>query len=51
VDAQRGNGVFEKSIRALQILNELGYGHAPNLRLNLVFNPVGAHLPPAQSRI
>jgi radical SAM/Cys-rich protein len=47
VDAQRGQGVFEKSIRALRILNTLGYGS--RLRLDLVYNPVGAHLPPEQA--
>jgi len=51
VDAQRGNGVFEKSIRALQLLNSLGYGNSPDLKLNLVYNPVGAHLPPDQSTL
>ncbi len=49
-DAQRGDGVFEKSIRALQRLNELGYGQGePGLRLVLVTNPVGAVLPAAQA--
>jgi radical SAM/Cys-rich protein len=48
VDAQRGNGVFEKSIRALQWLNELGYGTLPKLQLHLVYNPVGAFLPGPQ---
>jgi radical SAM/Cys-rich protein len=49
VDRQRGKGVFEASIRALQRLNALGYG-APEgpLRLNLVFNPQGPVLPPPQ---
>ena len=51
VDAQRGNGVFEKSIAALQLFNSLGYGHTPNLKLNLVYNPVGAHMPPDQSTL
>jgi radical SAM/Cys-rich protein len=49
VDAQRGNGVFEKSIRALQWLNRLGYGH--RLPLHLVYNPVGAFLPGAQAEL
>lgn len=50
VDSQRGKGVFDKSIRALKTLNELGYGRAGGgLILNLVYNPVGAHLPPAQA--
>ena len=46
VDAQRGDGVFEKSIRALKKLNAVGYGS--RLKLNLVYNPVGPKLPPAQ---
>jgi len=51
-DAQRGDGVFEKSIRALQILNRLGYGvEGSGLILNLVHNPVGAFLPPKQEAI
>ncbi|HEY4683481.1 MAG TPA: arsenosugar biosynthesis radical SAM (seleno)protein ArsS [Candidatus Acidoferrales bacterium] len=51
-DAQRGEGVFEKSIEALQKLNRLGYGReGSGLTLNLVYNPVGAFLPPAQSGI
>lgn len=48
-DAQRGDGVFEKSVRALQLLNRLGYGiEGSGLILNLVHNPVGAFLPPKQ---
>jgi radical SAM/Cys-rich protein len=49
VDAQRGKGVFESSIRALRRLNGLGYG-APDseLRLHLVYNPQGPVLPPPQ---
>ena len=50
-DAQRGAGVFEKSIEALRRLNAVGYGRVENLRLNLVYNPVGAFLPPAQEAI
>jgi radical SAM/Cys-rich protein len=50
-DAQRGNGVFEKSIRALKKLNAVGYGIDENLILNLVYNPTGAFLPPEQSAI
>ncbi len=49
VDAQRGNGVFAKSIRALQRLNQLGYG--TTLPLNLVYNPVGAKLPGPQAEL
>ncbi len=51
-DAQRGEGVFEKSIRALQLLNRLGYGvEGSGLALNLVHNPVGAFLPPKQEAV
>ncbi len=46
VDAQRGKGVFEESIEALQKLNQLGYGE--ELPLNLVYNPGGPFLPPPQ---
>ncbi len=49
VARQRGNGVFEKSIIALNKLNALGYGST--LPLNLVYNPVGATLPPSQSKL
>ncbi|MGH9843370.1 MAG: arsenosugar biosynthesis radical SAM (seleno)protein ArsS [Blastocatellia bacterium] len=45
-DKQRGNGVFKKSIEAMRLLNEQGYGS--NLQLNLVYNPVGAFLPAPQ---
>ena len=48
VDAQRGKGVFDKSIAGLQLLNKLGYGKDPKLSLDLVYNPGGAFLPPAQ---
>lgn len=51
-DAQRGNGVFEKSIEALRRLNAAGYGEdGSGLQLNLVYNPVGAFLPPKQEAI
>jgi radical SAM/Cys-rich protein len=51
-DAQRGDGVFEKSIAALQRLNALGYGDpASGLVLNLVYNPVGPYLPAAQAAL
>ena len=50
VEQQRGKGVFEQSIEALRWLNRLGYGRLP-LRLNLVYNPVGAFLPPAQAQL
>lgn len=52
VDGQRGKGVFEASIRGLQRLNELGYGHEGSGRvLNLVYNPTGPFLPPPQSAL
>ena len=52
VDKQRGRGVFDKSIRALQILNRLGYGLSDSpLTLNLVYNPLGPSLPPSQDRL
>ncbi len=52
VDAQRGKGVFDASIRALRKLNTLGYGRdGSGLTLNLVYNPQGPVLPPAQERL
>ncbi|AKS41862.1 arsenosugar biosynthesis radical SAM (seleno)protein ArsS [Wenzhouxiangella marina] len=52
VDAQRGNGVFESSIKALQTLNRLGYGEPDSgLELNLVYNPLGPSLPPPQAAL
>ncbi|MDO6680890.1 MULTISPECIES: arsenosugar biosynthesis radical SAM (seleno)protein ArsS [unclassified Oceanobacter] len=52
VDQQRGNGVFDKSITGLRLLNELGYGKANSgLTLNLVFNPQGPVLPPNQQAL
>lgn len=51
-DAQRGQGVFAKSILALRRLNALGYGQADTGRiLNLVYNPNGAFLPPSQAKL
>ncbi|MEP7039056.1 MAG: arsenosugar biosynthesis radical SAM (seleno)protein ArsS [Acidobacteriota bacterium] len=50
-DAQRGAGVFDKSVEALKRLNAVGYGIDKNLILNLVYNPVGAFLPPEQKSI
>lgn len=48
-DSQRGEGVFGKSVKALQMLNEVGYGkEGSNLMLNLVYNPAGAFLPASQ---
>jgi radical SAM/Cys-rich protein len=50
-DAQRGDGVFEKSIAALRKLNDLGYGKGTGLVLDLIHNPVGAFLPGKQSSL
>ncbi len=51
-DKQRGNGVFQDSMQALRNLNEVGYGkEGTGLELNLVFNPIGASLPPAQEAL
>ena len=51
-DAQRGDGVFEDSIKALQLLNEQGYGHpGTGLKLDLVYNPSGAYLPGKQATL
>jgi len=47
-DRQRGRGVFARSVEGLQALNAVGYGREDALVLNLVSNPVGAFLPPAQ---
>jgi len=50
VDNQRGNGVFEASLRTLRKLNHLGYGQKDSgLSLNLVYNPLGPFLPPLQT--
>ena len=51
VDAQRGDGVFDSSIRALQLLNRLGYGRMAELPLDLVYNPNGDFLPPDQTEL
>ena len=51
VEEQRGKGVYADSIRAIRLLNELGYGRDPALCLNLVYNPVGAVLPPPQQAL
>lgn len=58
VDKQRGKGTFNKSVAALKRLNDLGYGRKKpaspagrNLILNLVYNPVGPYLPPAQEKL
>ena len=51
-DAQRGKGVFGKSIEAMRRLNAEGYGvEGSGLVLNLVYNPVGPYLPPSQSSL
>ncbi len=51
VNALRGDGVFEGSIAALQLLNSLGYGIETELPLHLVYNPVGAFLPSPQAEL
>jgi len=52
VDGQRGDGTFAKSIQALRILNGVGYGDpGTGLKLDLVYNPLGAYLPPSQERL
>jgi len=52
VDGQRGQGVFSRSIEALQELNRHGYGQpGSGLQLNLVYNPLGPWLPPAQQAL
>ncbi len=51
VNTQRGDGVFEKSIRALQDMNEAGFGPPGDLALNLVYNPVDDNLPPPQEAL
>jgi len=51
-DKQRGNGVFQKSIEALKILNSVGYGKdETGLELHLVYNPIGPSLPPPQDKL
>ncbi len=51
VTKQRGEGVFDASIQTLQRLNALGYGREKRLPLNLVYNPLGATLPPEQEEL
>jgi radical SAM/Cys-rich protein len=51
VNAQRGEGVFDLSIRGLQLLNRLGYGRQADLKLDLVYNPNGDLLPPGQTEL
>ena len=51
-DSQRGDGVFDQSIRALRMLNDQGYGHkGTGLKLHLVYNPTGAFLPGPQHEL
>ncbi len=51
VEHQRGKGVFEESLAALRRLNEVGYGRDVDLELDLVYNPIGATLPPSQEKL
>lgn len=51
VEEQRGEGVFDDSIRGLQLLNALGYGVEDRLKLHLVYNPNGAFLPGDQAEL
>ena len=51
VDAQRGKGVFDRSIAGLKLLNKQGYGIDKKLQLNLVYNPQGINLPPSQEQL
>jgi radical SAM/Cys-rich protein len=51
VERQRGKGVYQASIRALRCLNTLGFGCGRALKLNLVYNPQGPVLPPAQDQL
>lgn len=54
VNQQRGKGVFDRSISALVALNERGFGvagHGEGLQLDLVYNPLGAFLPPPQDQL
>lgn len=51
VDRQRGRGVFDDSIEALRRLNSVGYGREAVLELDLVYNPLGASLPPSQEAL
>ncbi len=51
VDKQRGGGVFEKSIKALKMLNSKGYGRVDGLKMDLVYNPGGSYLPGPQKQL
>lgn len=51
VEKQRGKGVFSRSIDGIRALNAVGYGEGGKYPLHLVYNPVGAHLPPPQQQL
>ena len=51
VEHQRGRGSYNRSVEGLLRLNDVGYGRDPGLRLTLVYNPNGAHLPPPESSL
>ena len=52
VDSQRGEGVYKNSVAAIKLLNKLGYGlEGSGLELNLMYNPTGPYLPPAQKQL
>ena len=51
VDSQRGDGVFKKSIAALKMLNELGYGYEDSKEIDLVYNPGAGFLPGPQQQL
>lgn len=51
VNHQRGRGAYDASVEGLRRLNDVGYGIDPELRLNLVYNPNGPHLPPLQASL
>lgn len=51
VDRQRGKGAYDASVEGLRKLVDVGYGRDPDLQLNLVYNPVGPHLPPSQGQL
>ncbi len=51
VDRQRGSGTFDKSLKALKVLNQLGFSKDKELKLDLVYNPQGPNLPPDQAEL
>jgi radical SAM/Cys-rich protein len=51
VDAQRGQGVYQASVKVIQRLNRLGYGRQAGLELNLIYNAAGPILPPDQAQL